>query len=148
MNGTCQSYGSPPRPLEPALRPAVRSTHRLQRRGAPGHFAPARPCARVVQGLACKASNAGSIPATASGPPPDGTVLAAARRGPSRPAAPAHGAVSQPSPFTNEPMPGVVTSSPSARRAATALRAVILATPHSPWIRDSLIRVFGGYVRA
>src|SRR5690606_31382282 len=68
------------------------------------------------------------------------------RRGPSRPAAPAHGAVSQPSPFTNEPMPGVVTSSPSARTAATALRAVILATPPSPWLRDSLVRVSRGYL--
>lgn len=31
-------------------------------------IASSRPCARVVEGLACKASYAGSIPATASGP--------------------------------------------------------------------------------
>ncbi len=35
-------------------------------------------------------------------------------------------------PATKLPMPGVVTSRPSARSWATAFRAVILATPHSP----------------
>ena len=54
MNGVWQSRCTAPGPLVRGHRPALRSTHQT------------RPCARVVQGLACKASYAGSIPATAS----------------------------------------------------------------------------------
>lgn len=54
MNGVWQSRCAIPGPLVRGRRPVLRSTQQT------------RPCARVVQGLACKASYAGSIPATAS----------------------------------------------------------------------------------
>ncbi len=55
MNAVWQSRCSPSPCLEPPPPPAYRRSR-----------TPTRPCARMVQGLACKASYAGSIPATAS----------------------------------------------------------------------------------
>src|SRR5205823_435762 len=46
---------------------------------------------------------------------------------------------------TNDPMPGVVTMSPSSRRAAVTFRTVTRATPNSCSIRTSEIRWWVGY---
>ena len=69
MNGVWQSRCSPARALDPA-RPGPHPPWSNAARTT-------RPCARVVEGLACKASYAGSIPVTASTPQaawPDGST--------------------------------------------------------------------------
>ncbi|GAA3061216.1 hypothetical protein GCM10020000_50450 [Streptomyces olivoverticillatus] len=59
VNGVCRSHGSGAGTIEAAA-------GRLYGRRRPAFPGGTWPCARVVQGLACKASYAGSIPATAS----------------------------------------------------------------------------------
>ncbi len=71
MNGVWQSCCGPARSLEGRAGRGLRSRQRVRsgrtgRGPRPRSPDPARPCARAAQGLVCKASYAGSNPATVS----------------------------------------------------------------------------------